>query len=659
MPTRNCSRRRPPAQNGGILATLSSNSDCIRTPPPKTLIVSKKCDATPSDDEEDVSILESPCLNHSSDETSLEEGGSDEESDDELSTDLSEDDDSASEKSSNDSSVELCSEDEEELDIDHDSSHEGDQISENNPDEIASDPDGESDFDPDDTLSDDEDLEADEDSVESKQEKKKESSRGKYTKVNENASDIAAIDVKILDQNDPSDCEDDAISVIAEIIEDSDTELSYNYNKSDESFVSPVETEDHNFSALDVNSADQNPTATSKVSHEENEYEPKENGYGHCQNGKTREGSLHADTDVDSQGTTKCDLPLRDDGELNQSVESPSDALNCRYLQSMVNSSERKHEEREITFLSGHGSAMNNSNHNELTGLLCSDLSISPIKSGFTPERISKVDSSPGKCLRMSQISLNAEDELYPKVSVGNITSTNPNLFSPILARSTRHDNKSTSSSEGNQKYVHTPTEKCSWSAESPMIERSINRALRSLVKHDKASNRKNIRKGEWVLGAKLGSGAFGVVHVGMNTSTGSLMAVKSIRMENVAMKDVRREIELLKSLEHPNIVIYHGAEMDKKYLHIFQEWVPGGSLCTMLSKFGSFRRPVLRNYLSQILKGLAYLHDQRVMHRDLKGSNVLVNDAGIVKLADFGSSKRFEGYEGNMMLSLTMRGSK
>ena len=167
-----------------------------------------------------------------------------------------------------------------------------------------------------------------------------------------------------------------------------------------------------------------------------------------------------------------------------------------------------------------------------------------------------------------------------------------------------------------------------------------------------------SIRRGQWKLGAKIGVGAFGVVHVGMNTVTGTLMAVKSVKMEPSSMKDAESEIQLLKTLHHDNIVRYLGAEMDATHLHIFQEWVPAGSVTTMLSKFGPFPLTVVRNYFLQMLQGLRYLHTNHIMHRDIKGSNILVNDDGIVKLADFGASKRFVMLKQDMMMSLTMRGS-
>ncbi|CAJ1950998.1 unnamed protein product [Cylindrotheca closterium] len=167
------------------------------------------------------------------------------------------------------------------------------------------------------------------------------------------------------------------------------------------------------------------------------------------------------------------------------------------------------------------------------------------------------------------------------------------------------------------------------------------------------------VKRGKWTLGAKIGVGSFGVVHVGMNTLTGSLMAVKIFKVDGEAvMKDVRREVELMRLLKHQNIVQYLGAQMDKTHLHIFQEWVPGGSVASMLSRFGAFPLQVIQRYLSQTLLGLHYLHENNIIHRDIKGSNILVNDGGVVKLADFGASKKLSNLRGDMMMSLTVRGT-
>ena len=74
--------------------------------------------------------------------------------------------------------------------------------------------------------------------------------------------------------------------------------------------------------------------------------------------------------------------------------------------------------------------------------------------------------------------------------------------------------------------------------------------------------------------------------------------------------------------------------------IHIFMEYVPGGSLEALIRRFGKFPEDLAAVYTSQILSGLAYLHDKEIMHRDIKCANILVTTEGVVKLADFGASK-------------------
>jgi serine/threonine protein kinase len=75
--------------------------------------------------------------------------------------------------------------------------------------------------------------------------------------------------------------------------------------------------------------------------------------------------------------------------------------------------------------------------------------------------------------------------------------------------------------------------------------------------------------------------------------------------------------------------------------VYIFQEWVSGGSVQSMLEQFGPFQIGVIRAYTRQILLGLQYLHENGIVHRDIKGGNILVENSGSVKLADFGASSK------------------
>ncbi|KAL1548587.1 Mitogen-activated protein kinase kinase kinase npk1 [Salvia divinorum] len=154
-----------------------------------------------------------------------------------------------------------------------------------------------------------------------------------------------------------------------------------------------------------------------------------------------------------------------------------------------------------------------------------------------------------------------------------------------------------------------------------------------------------------WRKGELIGCGAFGRVHMGMNLDSGELLAVKEVSIAaNSASKktqeyigELEKEVNLLKNLSHPNIVRYLGTAREEDSLNILLEFVPGGSISSLLGKFGSFPESVIRMYTKQLLLGLEYLHNNKIMHRDIKGANILVDNKGCIKLADFGASKKVE----------------
>ncbi|KAH3767763.1 protein serine/threonine kinase [Pelomyxa schiedti] len=136
-----------------------------------------------------------------------------------------------------------------------------------------------------------------------------------------------------------------------------------------------------------------------------------------------------------------------------------------------------------------------------------------------------------------------------------------------------------------------------------------------------------------WKKMDRIGRGGFGTVYLGMNKDTGEIFAVKQIEMENISdenaqqlLKSYDHEIQLMKTLDHPNIVKYLGATIDGLMLNIFMEYVGGGSLSSILSKFGPFSENM-----------------NNILHRDIKCANILL-DTGVgrenVKLSDFGCSR-------------------
>ncbi|KAF8636498.1 hypothetical protein AX17_003313 [Amanita inopinata Kibby_2008] len=174
----------------------------------------------------------------------------------------------------------------------------------------------------------------------------------------------------------------------------------------------------------------------------------------------------------------------------------------------------------------------------------------------------------------------------------------------------------------------------------------------------------------KWIKGALIGAGSFGKVYLGMDASTGFLMAVKQVELptgsgpneerKKSMLSALEREIELLKNLQHENIVQYLYSSIEDEHLNIFLEYVPGGSVTALLRNYGSFEEPLVKNFVRQILEGLNYLHERDIIHRDIKGANILVDNKGGIKISDFGISKKVDTnlLGGNRMHRPSLQGS-
>ncbi|QYS97640.1 Protein kinase [Trichoderma simmonsii] len=146
----------------------------------------------------------------------------------------------------------------------------------------------------------------------------------------------------------------------------------------------------------------------------------------------------------------------------------------------------------------------------------------------------------------------------------------------------------------------------------------------------------------DYRLGECLGKGAFGSVYKAFNWGTGEAVAIKQIKLTDLPKSEQRMiesEIDLLKNLFHENIVKYIGFVRSTECLNIILEYCENGSLHSICREYGKFPENLVGVYTTQVLQGLQYLHDQGVIHRDIKGANILTTKDGTVKLADFGVS--------------------
>ncbi len=159
--------------------------------------------------------------------------------------------------------------------------------------------------------------------------------------------------------------------------------------------------------------------------------------------------------------------------------------------------------------------------------------------------------------------------------------------------------------------------------------------------------------------GQLIGKGSYGRVYLGINLTTGDFLAVKQVEVNQKAagqdkdkMKEMvsalDQEIDTMQHLEHPNIVQYLGCERKEYSISIFLEYISGGSVGSCLRKHGKFEENVVSSLTRQTLAGLAYLHHEGVLHRDLKADNILLDVDGTCKISDFGISKKTDNIYGN-----------
>nr|VZI08037.1 unnamed protein product [Spirometra erinaceieuropaei] len=142
---------------------------------------------------------------------------------------------------------------------------------------------------------------------------------------------------------------------------------------------------------------------------------------------------------------------------------------------------------------------------------------------------------------------------------------------------------------------------------------------------------------GTYVLEKTIGKGNFSVVKLARHTITQIKVAIKIIdktRLSSENLEKAQREVEILKTIQHPNIIKLYQVMQTAKLLCIVTEYLPNGELFEYIANNGRLTEQVARYKFAEILSAVEHCHRNNIVHRDLKAENVLLDQSMTVKLA-------------------------
>ncbi|KAK8950485.1 CBL-interacting protein kinase 18 [Platanthera guangdongensis] len=161
----------------------------------------------------------------------------------------------------------------------------------------------------------------------------------------------------------------------------------------------------------------------------------------------------------------------------------------------------------------------------------------------------------------------------------------------------------------------------------------------------------------KYELGRLLGQGTFAKVYYARSISTSQSVAIKMIDKEKVLkvglMDQIKREISVMRLVQHPNIVQLYEVMATKTKIYFVMEYIKGGELFDRIAK-GRLAEDVARKYFLQLIAAVEFCHSRGVYHRDLKPENLLLDESGDLKVSDFGLSALAESKRQDGLLHTT-----
>ena len=143
-----------------------------------------------------------------------------------------------------------------------------------------------------------------------------------------------------------------------------------------------------------------------------------------------------------------------------------------------------------------------------------------------------------------------------------------------------------------------------------------------------------------------VGEGAYGIVYKCRNKETGKYVAIKKFKEveDEIVKKTMKRELRMLQRMHHENIVDFIEAFKRKGNLFLVFEYVEKNLLEILQDSPRGLEPKLIRHFMYQLCKAIKYLHNQNVIHRDVKPENLLVNEKMDLKLCDFGFARLISG---------------